>query len=58
MKQKYFKVSPLALRAFTFYASCLGCQWETAEKNTLVFRHTMRILIDSSARRDGGSGKC
>ena len=58
MRQKYIWFSPHALRAYKLAASCLGRQWEAAEKNTLVFRHTMRILIDSSASSTRGSEKC
>ena len=56
--KKYLRVSPHALRAYRLFASCLVRQWEAVEKNTLVFRHTMRILIDSSASGDRGSEKC
>ena len=48
--KKYIKISPHALRAFTFYASCLVRQFPAAGKNTLGFRHMMRTLIDFSAR--------
>ena len=55
--KKYIEISPHALRAYRLAAGCLVRQWEAAEKNTLVFRHTM-ILIDSSASGDRGSEKC
>ena len=56
--KKYIEISPHALRAYRLFASCLVRQWEAAEKNTLVFRHMMMILIDSSASGDRGSEKC
>ena len=57
--KKYIGFSPHALRAYRSFApGSLVRQWEAAEKNTLVFRHTMRILIDSSASGDRGSEKC
>ena len=58
MRQKYIWFSPHALRAYKLAASCLVRQWEAAEKNTLGFRHMMRLLIDLNARSPRGSEKC
>jgi hypothetical protein len=51
MTIKYFKVSPLALRAFIFYASCLVRQFRSPSgKNTMRLRHLMKILLHFRAR--------
>ena len=50
MRQKYIGFSPHALRAYKLAASCLGRQWEAAEKNTLVFRQKLFFLLDLVAR--------
>ena len=51
MTKKYFKVSPLALRAFTFYASRLVRQFRfPSGKNTMTLRHLMKIFIHFRAR--------
>jgi len=51
MRQKYFKASPLALRAFRFMPAAWYATFvPICAENTLVSRHTMKLLIDSSAR--------
>ena len=57
--KKYIEISPHALRAFTFYASCLVRQFPAAGKNTFGFRQKKDIPIDLSARGSPrGSEKC
>jgi hypothetical protein len=49
--KKYTKISPSALRAFTFYASCLVRQFRSPScKNTMTLRQLMRIFIHFRAR--------
>jgi len=56
--KKYIKISPHALRAYRLAASAWYASSQLREKNTLGFRHMMRILIDLSASGDRGSEKC